>query len=132
MSRGFAELDAMIAKVRAVPGLARRAAPDVADAVRAELERTMAAGTTPTGTPWAPRKDDGGRALAGAEKALAVAPVGTRIYARIAAHWARHHLGRAKGGTYRQMLPQKGIPPAMVQRIKRALTDHFNGTIRGS
>jgi hypothetical protein len=124
------ELAAMIRKLRAVPGIAERAAPDVADAVRADLERTIAAGTSATGEPWAPRKEDGGRPLAGASKALAVVAVGTRVYARIAGHIGRHHLGRARGGVYRRILPTKGMPPRMSLAVRRALAEHFRRTIR--
>jgi hypothetical protein len=128
---GNAELEAMIAKIRSIPGLARRAAPDVADAVRAELVRTIEAGTTPAGVPWQPRQDDGGKPLAEAVKALRVAPIGTRIFCLVRGHIARHHLGRARGGIYRNVLPIKGIPAPMVKAIRGVLVEHFNGTVQG-
>jgi hypothetical protein len=131
MSQGDAELERMIARIRAVPGIAKRAAPDAAEAVKEALARTMAAGTTPEGQAWAPRKDDGGRALVGAEAALYVAPVGTRIYARLAGHVARHSRGIARGGVVRRMLPEKGIPPAIGAAIKRVLNDHFRRAVEG-
>lgn len=120
----------MIAKIRAVSGLARRAAPDVAEAVRDELERTIAAGTTPEGEAWKPRQA-GGRALVGVEKAVAVAVVGTRIYVRLAGHVARHHLGRARGGVERRILPVGKLPPRMADAVRRVLVQHFEDAVRG-
>lgn len=129
---GAEELDVMIRKLRELPGLVKRAAPDVADAVKASIERTIEAGTTSDGKAWAPRKADGGRPLEGAEKALAVAAVGTRVYARLSGHVARHHLGRAKGGTYREILPTTSkLPAPMADGIRRELVRHFDDAMRG-
>ncbi len=129
---GADELERMIAKLREIPGLPKRAAPDVADRVRESLERTIAAGTTSDGTPWAPRKADGGRPLEGAEKSLAVAAVGTRIFARLHGHIARHHRGRAKGGTVRPILPTSStLPRPMADAIRRELVRHFSEIVKG-
>ncbi len=127
------ELDAMIRKVRALPGLAERAADDVSDAVKASIEQTITAGTTSEGEAWKPRKLDGGRPLADAAKALYVAPVGTRIYARIAGHIGRHHHGRVKGGLARPILPTTSkLPKDMSRAIRDVLVDHFNQTMKGA
>lgn len=130
MADGYAELDAYIARLRALPELARRAAPDVADAVRDELRRQITAGTDPTGRPWQ-RTEDGRQALATAADALTVGAHGTRVIMRLRGHIARHHLGRAKGGTVRRILPTAGIPAPMARAITRVLVDHFRGAMRG-
>lgn len=131
MARGDAELQAMILRLRELPGIARRAAPDAADAVRAALERQIGAATDPTGSPWAPQKEGGGKALTGAEKALAVAAHGSRIYCRLKGHIARHHHGRARGGTVRRILPTEGIPPNLARAVRETLVDHFQREMRG-
>jgi len=131
MSDGFADLDAMIARVRELPELGRKAAPEIAEALEQEIEKTIAAGTDSLGNPWQAR-EDGGRPLATAAKALVVVPVGTRIVARLTGHIARHHLGRAKGGIYRPILPTSGLPPAFARRTRAILVDHFNAIVRGA
>lgn len=128
---GDAELEAMIRKIRAIPGLARRAAPDVAEAVKAELEKTITAGTAPDGKPWQALKYGGGRPLTGAGKALFVAAVGNRVVCHVRGHIARHTLGRARGGIVRRVLPLKGVPPAIARAIKRELAAHFIAHMQG-
>lgn len=128
MADGFAELDAMIARVRALPNLAERAAPAVAEAVRAELEHTISAGTSADGRPWE-RKEDGGKPLAGAAAALAVVPVGRSVIVKLRGPEARHHRGWVKGGKVRPIIPVDAIPPAMAQRIKAVLEGEFAKTM---
>lgn len=132
MAYGDTQLEAMIARIRSLPQLAREAAPDAADVVREELERTIKAGTDATGDPWVPRKSDGGKPLSGADKAVFVAPIGSRVFVRVKGYIARHHLGRARGGVFRPVIPVKGIPPRMVAGIKRVLTSHFHDHMRGA
>lgn len=132
MDHGDAELEHIVARIRAIPGLARRAAADASDAVKDELERTIRAGTTPEGETWAPKKRGSGQPLEDAAEALAVAPVGTRIFMRLKGHIARHHLGRAKGGVYRRIIPTEGIPPNLARAITKVLGEHFNRVTKGS
>jgi hypothetical protein len=124
------DLDDIIARVRRMPELAKRAAPDVARAVEDELARTIAAGTTPDGKPWQATKD-GARPLANAANAVAVAAVGTTIHIRVTGPEARHHLGRAKGGVVREIIPTNGIPAPMGAAIRDAITEHFHKVANG-
>lgn len=130
MRDGSSDLEAIIARIRAVPGIAKRAAPDVAEAVRVVVERQIADAQSPTGEAWQPRRE-GGPALQTAAKALVVVPVGSRIYARLRGHIARHHLGRAKGGQARHILPTSGIPRAYAAAIRKTLTAHFERATKG-
>lgn len=120
---GMAELDAMIARVRSLRGLATRAAPDVAAAIEAELHATIAAGTTPGGTAWQLTRD-GRTPLTGAAKALGVAAVGSTIYVRLTGVEARHHLGRARAGIERQVIPRE-LSPRMAAAVHDVLARHF-------
>jgi hypothetical protein len=125
---GHAELERMIETIRDLPGLGRRAAPDVAEVLEAALERTIAAGTTPAGEPWQPTRD--GRApLTGAAKALGVAAVGSTIYVRLTGPEARHHLGTAAGGITRQVIPAGALPPVMAEAVRVVLNRHFEEMI---
>lgn len=131
MSKGDTQIEAMIERLQSLPQLVVEAAPDAADAVRAELERTIAAGTDPDGKPWQLRKD-GGKPLATAEHAVFVAPIGNTVFVRVKGHVARHHLGRARGGIYRPVIPTGGLPPRMADGIKRVLCAHFTDHMRGA
>lgn len=129
MANGFSELDAMIQRVQRIEGFVRDAAPDVAEALEDELHAQIARGEGPDGRKWAPRADDGGQPLRGAAKALAVVPVGTTIFARLKGPEARHHLGIAKGGTVRQILPVRNLPNPVVRAFKRVLRERFEQTM---
>lgn len=130
-SQAFLELDAMIARLRELPKLATEAAPDVAASVEREIEAQISAGVDPNGRAWAPKKDGTGKPLRTAGKALAVVPLGSTIYARLRGHVARHHLGRARGGTVRQILPVDGIPPRIISAIRTVLAEHFTNKMGG-
>lgn len=130
MSDDLAQLDAMIARVRKLPELAKRAAPDVAIVVESELHRTIAAGTTPYGEAWK-LTQDGSRPLTHAAQALAVVAVGSTIYVRLTGPEARHHLGRGRGGVKREVIPTRGLPPRMAAPIRAALARCFTDLARG-
>jgi hypothetical protein len=118
----------MIARVENLPRVVvKRAAPDVAEVVEAELRRTIAAGTTSDGKAWAPR-EDGGKPLATAADSLVVVPVGTRILARLRGHVARHHRGIARGGIERPILPTK-ITPQLGAKIRDVILEHAHKAV---
>lgn len=123
-------LDAHIERVRGLGSLARQAAPVVAEAVEAELERQIKAATDPSGKAWAERQE-GGKALATADKALVVVPIGTRVFARLKGHIARHNNGTAKGGLVRQILPTSGLPARLAQVVKGAVEQTFERVMGG-
>jgi hypothetical protein len=129
VSDGLEALEAYAERLRALPELAREAAPEVADVVRDELERQIKAGTDPEGKAWA-KREDGGQPLETASKSLAVTSVDSRIFARLRGHVARHHLGRARGGVERQILPTK-IPGPMGRAIARVLGRRFQDHMGG-
>lgn len=127
---GFEQIDAMIASLNTLGKLPESAADDVAHVVESELRRTIAAGTTPDGKPWKLTLE-GQRPLQHAADALKVAAVGRTVYMRITGPDARHHLGRGRGGIVREVIPTNDIPAAMVEPIKRVLTEHFERHMRG-
>lgn len=126
---GEAELDAMIARLRKLPDIARMVAPDCARVVEAEIRRTTAAGTDSYGVPWAPKKDGKGKPLAHADAAVGVAAVGASIVARVTGVEARHHLGRVKGGTQRAIIPTKDIPQPMAAAMRDVIGKAFLGVM---
>lgn len=130
MANGDASLNAMLERLRKLPELGTEAAPSVADAVRDQLEKTIDAGTTAEGKSWE-RTKDGKQPLRNAAKALAVVAVDSTIFARLTGHIARHHLGRARGGVVRQILPTEGIPSGMAKAIKTVLVEEFEDVMGG-
>lgn len=124
-AEGLYAIDEQIARLRAVAEMTRAAAPGCAEALEEYLTRQIAAGHAPDGSTWAPRKDDGGKPLQGAAKALVVVPVGTHILARIKGPEARHHKGFVKGGTVRQILPTTEIPSALWRTLDAVIKETF-------
>lgn len=131
MQSGNAELEGMLAVLRELPQIARQAAPELAEAVRVELQATAAAGTSATGQAWLPRKSDGGRAMADAADAIKVAAVGTSIVAVVRGPEALHHRGFSRGGVRRSILPTtSAIPPKVQTAVRDVLDAAFAHVVR--
>lgn len=114
MSSGEAVIDGWISKLRAMPKEVR--AEKFVDVVREDLTKSIAAGTSPDGTPW-PQRKEGGRALAGAAGALHVPASGNTVFAVVRGPEAIHNFGTTKDPK-RQILPE--TPPArLVDRLKK-------------
>jgi hypothetical protein len=129
VSKGIAELDAMIRRLRELPeSLVKDAAPEIARVVEQEIKRTIAAGTTPEGEPWE-RTLDGRKPLQHAASAVFVGAVGTTIFVRLTGPEARHHLGQARGGKVRRVIPET-IPPAMAAKMVDVIGERFAEAMR--
>ncbi len=127
----FTALDRMIEKVRTLPQvMLERAAQDVAAVIERELAATLAAGATPEGEPWTPRKADGGRALAQAQQAVHVAAIDGTIFIRLVGIEVRHHRGRVRGGVKREVIPTT-LPAAWVPKITAAISKRFDAHMTG-
>jgi len=122
----FPELDAALAKVRALPNLVRDVVPAAAEALDAELRANIAAGRGPDGEAWQ-LTQAGKQPLQHAGKALTVLPSGGVVVARVTGPEALHHLGGARGGIARRILPSRGVP-AGVQRALQAVVLRLLGS----
>lgn len=134
--QGLGEMDAMVAKLRAMRGMVTRSAPGVAQALDAELRRNITAGVGPDGTPWKPTLD-GRTPLANAGKALSTRAVGTVVLAKLEGVEARHHLGAIRGSSKarwlaRPILPNRKIPAPVDGAIRTVLQREFAGTMGGA
>lgn len=120
MSTGaaLAFLDRKITALHKLPKAIKAAAPEAAEATRAELTRSLNAGKSPDGAAWAPRKADGGRAYAGAADALSVTASGNIIVADITGPEVYGHRG-VRGAKPRRMLPSGGIPSSLAAVLVR-------------
>lgn len=123
-------LDDMIARLRELPDLAERVADDIAAVIDEELQRTIAAGTTPEGKPWE-RTKQGKQPLqyAGRPGTLNVASVGRVIYVRLTGPEARHHTGRARGQVRRQIIPRGQLPPAIAAKVEAVIARHLSDAL---
>jgi len=125
-------VDELIARVQALPdALLLDALPECTEAVRRESLATARAGTTPEGVPWAPRKDGSGAVLVNAADAVKVGLIGRTIWIRLLGIEARHHRGRVKGKTKRQIIPVGHIPPNIARAMGDVLTRRFEAWAAG-
>jgi hypothetical protein len=126
------ELDAMIASLR------KLAAPDVVAAAVAKkaektlqiaLEQTLAAGTSPEGKAWEPRKK-GGRAYAGAAGRITTRASGNLLRTTLEGPEVYGHFG-ARGMVERPMIPDAGaaLPPSVEAALTLAATQVFDEAI---
>jgi hypothetical protein len=130
VSDGYAALDAMIAKLRALGDrrAVERAAELAAPAVLAEVQKTAAAGTTPEGRAWKP-KVDGGRALVHAASHITAAARGRVVDVVLRGVDVFHHKGLG-GKPRRQILPDAvSVPPAIWRAVRRACHLAFRETV---
>lgn len=124
--------------------VAAAAAEDVGDVVRANVD----AGVAPDGTPWAPKKDGGGKALAGKSDGVEAEAKGSAINVKIGPPLVFHNWGaggssttkaaasarkrararQAASGTkskfhapQRQILPSSGEIP---EQMRKVITEH--------
>lgn len=136
MSDGLAQLEAMRAKLAALPGMIGRAAPAIAEALDAELQRNIAADVAPSGVAWKPTQD-GRDPLTNAGRALIVKAIRTAaatvVLARLVGVEARHHIGSIRGSSKanwlaRPILPNAKIPKPVASAIHAVLQMEFAKT----
>jgi hypothetical protein len=114
---GELALERMIAKVRAAGQLGTDGLPDAAAEVQTELRASAAAGQSPDGKAWAPRKADGGRAMAGAAGKITVAAIGRAIWIRLTGPEVNHHFG-VRGAEPRNVIPAGGLPAKLGNAVR--------------
>jgi hypothetical protein len=128
VANSHAELNAQIARLRELPGLVGRIAPDVAEALEDELVAQAGRQEGPDGKPW-PKTESGKPALEHMRAHLRVRAVGTTVVARLEGHYALHDLGAGRGGVRRRTLPSSGIPDPVARAIDRIATAEFAATM---
>jgi len=116
----LAKLDEWIDNLRTIHELENVAPPVLAGIILAEVSATAAAGTTPEGQSWAPRKADGGRALANAAAALSTTTSGNTVFLHLDGIEVIHHFGTSKLPS-RQILPMGGVPVKLGNAIREGL-----------
>lgn len=122
-SEAFAALAAHIDRCKKLPGLAKAAASEMADALEREIVAQIARGESPEGEKWQPTQK-GAAPLTGAAGALKVGSIGTVIIARITGPEALHSVGYARGGIERKIMLTE-LTPATELALQQAAHSAF-------
>ena len=119
---GNAGIDDMIARIRSMPGMATAALPEIGGVILAQIQATASAGQSSEGTPWAPKKRGGGRAMVNAAAALSMAVLGNVILVKLTGPEVFHHYGAGgKGHVARPILPRGGLPDRLGDAIRKGM-----------
>ena len=117
----LAKLDQWIENLRSVHGLVSAAAPAIAAQIKDSIDESIAAGTSPEGVAWLPKKD-GRRALVNAAKAVSTDVSGNFIFLFLEGYEVFHHYG-TKSLPARPILPTGGVPVKLGNAIRTGLID---------
>lgn len=117
------QLKQIVDRLNSLGSLAEDAAKVVARVIRAELKKTVVAGTTPEGVPWAPRKEDGARPMVDAWKQVKVKALGDMVYVALRGPEVRHQLGRIRGKVKvkRPVIMTGALPDSWVVKITKGI-----------
>lgn len=121
---GFAALDAEIRRLRELAKLPEQCALPVAEALRDEVAAAVARGQGADGEPLELTKE-GQRPFQGILRALSAAAAGTVAIVRLEGPIALHHLGRARGGITRRILPTRKLNAPVVRALQRVCAERF-------
>ncbi len=117
------QLSALAAKFRGLTKVGAAIAADAAPECLAIAKATVAAGTTPDGSPWAPRKSDGGRALVNAAAAITARAVGDVVWLVLSGVNVFHNKTR-------RILPSAGnLPEAYRVAIRKSAQRVIGGAV---
>lgn len=132
MSVDTSQIDALVARLRALPVTMRGSYPEMAEALLAEIRANIAAQRGPDGAAWPPT-EDGKSALANAGKALSYEIKGTTILLKLDGVEARHHFGSVKGGKPRPILPRTAASLAQARkRMERIAQKRVKAELGGA
>lgn len=124
MSGGHVRLREMIGELAKLDGMAQLTAEEAAPLVEAALKATAAAGVSPEGQPWAPRKKDGGRAMVNAAAHVSARAVGSVVKVALDGVDVFHHYSKS---TPRHVIPTSS---ALTGTVKAALLEGARRAIR--
>lgn len=130
---GNAALDRYLAKLGKLRSFRADMAKIAAPLVEAAARATAAAGTTPDGKAWEPKKG-GGRALPNAAAAITARAVGSAILVILRGPYVLHHIGKGHAPK-RQIIPAGGasssLPPGIARALHTASAQAFRRAMGG-
>jgi len=126
-------LDGILERVRALGALPEEIASAAAPKVQDALRKTAAAGTSPSGKAWAPRKADGKRALANAAAAVTARAVGPTVQVRLEGTSTGDAKVQAIQNVKRPIIPATGeaIPGVVLEAIREGADEAFDRIVGG-
>jgi hypothetical protein len=134
---GLQRLDALTRKLDAADRFGEDDAPELAATAIGDVARAQfAAGQSPAGETWAPRKKDGGRALANAQEHVRFAALGQDVYEDAPDHYKYHRTGtkNADGSVRmvkRNVYAEGGrLPPSWTAAVEKALERELTRRLR--
>ena len=119
-AQALAAIDDWIDRLKSIHELENVAPAALAGTILAAVTTTAAAGQSPEGVPWAPRKADGGRALANAPAALSTSVAGNVVFLHLDGIETLHQWGTSKIPA-RPTLPTGGVPVKLGNAIREGL-----------
>ena len=127
---GDAQLDAMIARLRALPQAMRsEAMPELERVLVREVRSAVSAQRSPDGAAWKATKD-GRTPLRRAAEAITSARHGLTLALTLGTPEAYHHFGTAHV-PQRRILPTGGLPATIAEAFKAGLIRVFDRRLRG-
>lgn len=117
-------LNSIIARIRELGESLPEFAKDGARALEEELEGNIAAARGPDGKAWV-LKDDGGRPLRNAAKALRVVAMGSRIVVTLTGPEANHSIGKTRGNIARPIVPTRKLSDPASAALERVFNERF-------
>lgn len=128
--QGFAAIDDMIRRLRGLPDAFAEAAPDIARAVKREIDDAIAESRSLDGKAWAPT-EAGTKPLANAAKAVRVYVEGQFIIAELTGYEVFHHYGTGRLPA-RPILPTRdGMPTKLGEAIRRGIVTKWGTQMKG-
>lgn len=117
---GESALQEMIDAFRGLESLPAATAREAAPLLEEALRTTAAAGVSPDGNPWAPKKD-GGRAMPGAAKAIAAKAFGNVVRVTLTGPEVFHHFGKGSSEVRRPVIPDAGgeLPAVAARAVEK-------------
>lgn len=125
------DLLTMANKLRSLRDFNSRCAEEAAPLLEAAVKATAAAGTTPDGKAWAPKKKDGGRALVNAAAHVSAEANGETCTVTLEGVEVIHNYGAGKLPR-RQILPEAGssTPKIVTDACQEATRRAFEKAMR--
>lgn len=129
MDGDLTPLDELAARLEDLDKVGGKIATNARPGVERVARATAAAGTTPDGETWAPRKKGGGKPLADAASAITVVVSGTTravLTLVLSGVYVYHHRSKTKSKTKglprRVILPEPGddLPSGIVSEIQKS------------
>jgi hypothetical protein len=121
----------ILQKLRALRVLPQLAAAEAAPRIEQALKTTAAAGTTPSGEAWAPRKD-GSRALANAAQAVTATAAEATVHVRLEGTSTGDAKAQGIQNAKRRIIPQNGepLPEAVSKAAHEGVEAAFRKAVR--